>query len=292
MGELLGRIPPIDWALGWAVLLAGSIALITGRRGGRFRGLPEWGGFWVLFGLLLLVLSRAHRWVSLPLLALFMFAALRAYFSVAPVRPRDRYAILASYLAIPFALWPAFTGRVETFLAVVPVALFLFIPFFLSFGRPQEGLLDAMGRTLLGVLFFVFCLAHLGLLVHQGQPGLLELFGVLVLGAELPQRLTGRFRRDSGWIRPAVGILTGAILAVALGFWMGPWCGLVEEDGGRAGLLVLLAVTLGANVSEAVAIELSPSTSSHRIGRGAFMNRMVPAVYAAPVFFHYVHYFA
>lgn len=292
MGELLDRIPPIDWALGWAVAIAGLIAVATGRRGGRFRGLPEWGGFWVLFGILLICLSRAHHWVSFPLLALFMFAALRAYFSLAPVRPRDRYAILVSYLAIPFALWPAFTGADDAFLATVPVILFLFIPFFLSFGNVEKGLLDAMGRTLLGVLFFVFCLAHLGLLVHERQPGLLELFGVLVLGAELPQRLFGRFRPGSGWLRPTIGVLTGALLAVALGFWLGPWCGLVEEDGGRAGLLVLLAATLGAQVSEAVAVELSPSTSSHRIGRGALLNRMVPAVYAAPVYFHYLHHFA
>lgn len=292
MGELLGRIPPMDWALGWAVLITGSVSVTMGRRGGRFRGLPEWGGFWVLFGVLLLCLSRTHRWVSFPLLALFMFAALRAYFSVAPVRPRDRYAILASYLAIPLALWPAFTGADDTFLAVVPVVLFLFIPFFLSFGKTEKGLLDSMGRMLLGTLFFVFCLAHLGLLVHEPNPGLLELFGVLVLGAELPQRLAGRFRPGSGWLRPGLGVLVGAVLATALGFWLGPWCGLVEEDGARAGFLVLAAVTLGAQVSEAVALELSTTTSSHRIGRGAFMNRMVPAVYAAPVFFHYLHHFA
>ena len=291
MGDLLGRIPPIDWALGLAVLIAGLVAVTTGRRGGRFRGLPGWGGFWVLFGILLICLSRAHRWVSFPLLALVMFSALRAYFSVAPVRPRDRFAILASYLAIPFALWPAFTGSNETFHATMPVTLFLFIPFFLSFGKAEKGLLDAMGRILLGVLFFVFCLAHLGLLVHEPQPGLLGLFGVLVLGAELPQRLAGRFRPGSGWLNPLLGILAGALLAVTLGFWLGPWCGLVEGEGARAGFLVLFAVTLGAQVSEAVAVEISPSPSSHRIGRGAFMNRMVPAVYAAPVFFHYLHHF-
>ena len=50
-----------------------------------------------------------------------------------------------------------------------------------------------LGRVLLGVLSFVFCPAHLALLVHWPQSGLLELYGVLVLSAELPQRLvTGR----------------------------------------------------------------------------------------------------
>ena len=173
----------------------------------------------------------------------------------------------------------------------MPVTLFLFIPFFLSFGKAEDGLLDSMGRILLGVLFFVFCFAHLGLLANEQNAGLLELFGVLVLAAELPQRVAGRFRRGAGW-RPTLGVLAGVLLAGGLGFWLGPWCGLVEEDGARAGLLVMFAVTLGERVTAAVAVELSPTTSSYRIGRGAFMSRMVPAVYAAPVYFHYLHHFA
>ena len=100
--------------------------------------------------------------------------------------------VLAAYLAIPFALWPAFIGSHETFFHTVPVSLFLFIPVFLTFGRDREGLLDSMGRTMLGVLFFVFCIAHLGLLVHETQEGLPQLFGILVLAAELPQRLLWR----------------------------------------------------------------------------------------------------
>ena len=81
---------------------------IAGRRGGQFRGLPGWGGSWILFGSALVCLSRFDRWVSFPLLAAMMFAAARSYFSVAPVRARDRYAILASYVSIPLALWPTF----------------------------------------------------------------------------------------------------------------------------------------------------------------------------------------
>jgi len=290
--ELLHRIPRIDGALAVAVAVTGCVALVWGRRGGRFRELPGWSGFWLLFGLLLVCLSRLPAWISFILLAMWMFAALRAYFFVAPVRPRDRYAILATYLAVPFALWPAFLASHDMFLATVPVTLFLVIPVFLSIGFAQEGLLDSMGRTLLGVLFFVFCVAHLGLLVHQEPAGLLELFGVLVVCAELPQRLLGRFRPGAGWARPAVGIVLGILLAGAVGFLVGPWCGLVEEDAARAGILVAIAGTLGAMVAGAVALDLSQSPSAAWFGRGAFLNRMVPAVYAAPVYFHYLNHFA
>lgn len=285
----MDRIPQIDLVLAGAVAVAALAGGIVGRRGGAFRGLARWAGFWAIFAALLIVLSRATRWLSFPLLALFMFGALRAYFSVAPVRPRDRYAVLATYLAIPFALWPAFNPSEAVFLATVPVALFLVIPVFLAYHQTEPGLLDAMGRTLLGVLFFVFCIAHLGLLVHEPQAGLLEMFGVLVLAAELPQRLM----RHSDTLRTfAFSVVAGLLLAGAAGYLLGPSCQLVEEDAARAGVLVAVAVTLGTRVSVAVMRDLSLSSSSARFGRGASLNYIIPAVYAAPVYFHYLNTFA
>jgi phosphatidate cytidylyltransferase len=290
--RLLQRVPDIDIVLVGLVVIAAAAALAFGRRGGRFRELPGWSAFWFLFATLLIFLSRVVPWISFILLAMWMFAALRAYFFVAPVRPRDRYAVLATYLSIPLALWPAFIGASDAFLATVPVTLFLFIPVFLSIGFSQDGLLDSMGRTLLGVLFFVFCVAHLGLLVHIEPRGLLELFGILVLSAEIPQRLIGRFRPGAGWLRPALGILLSMVIASAVGYRLGPWCGLVVQDAARAGLLVSIAVTLGAVVSGAVALDLSQRRAENWVGRGALLNRIVPAVYAAPVYFHYLNYFA
>jgi predicted CDP-diglyceride synthetase/phosphatidate cytidylyltransferase len=238
------------------------------------------------------LLSRSNRWIAFPLLAFMMFASLRAYFSVAPVRPRDRYAILVSYVAIPLILWPAFIGALNLFQAVVPVVLFLIVPVFLVFGTTERGLLGSMGRMLLGVIFFVFCIAHLALLAGPAHHGLLELFGVLVLASELPQRLAGRPHPGTPWFRPLAGIFAGMFLATGLGYLLAPVAGMLDNDGARAGLLVSVAVTLGALVSEAVATDLELTSSAAVIGRGATMTRMVPAVYAAPVFFHYVANFA
>ena len=292
MRDWIANLPMIDWALAAALAISALSALVTRRRGGHFRGLPGWVGFWAVFAGILVSLSRLQPWISLTMLGLLMFVGLRAYFFVAPVRPRDRYALLAAYLAIPVALYPGFTGSQATFLAVVPVGLFLLFPVLLSMGPPQEGLLESVGRILLAVLFFVFCSAHLGLLVRWEQPGLLELFGVLVLAAELPGRLTGRFRLGGGRTRSAIGVTGGAVLAVVAGYWAGPWCGLGQEDAARAGLLVAVAVTLGALVSEAIMRDLSPAPSAGRTGRWAFLDRTIPAVYAAPVFFHYLNHFA
>ncbi len=284
-------IPRIVLALCGALALAGLLALAARRRGGRFRGLPGWVGFWVVFAGILVSLSRLPPALSLTMLGLLMFAALRTHFTLVPIRPRDRYAMLAAYLAIPFALYPGLAGSEAMFLSTVPVTLFLLFPVLLASGKPQEGLLESMGRILLGVLLFVFSAAHLGLLAGWKQPGLVELFGVLVLAAELPGRLTGRFRQGGGRAS-SFGVAAGALLAAAAGFWAGPWCGVVEEDGARAGLLVAVAVTMGALVSEAVMRDLTPTAAAGRIGRWAFLDRAIPAVYAAPVFFHYLSHFA
>jgi predicted CDP-diglyceride synthetase/phosphatidate cytidylyltransferase len=287
---LLG-IPRIVVLLAAVLAGTGLLALATRRRGGRFRALPGWLGFWVLFAGILVSLSRLPAGLSLAMLGLLMFATLRTYFFLAPVRPRDRYAMLAAYAAIPFALYPGFTGSTEAFFATVPVALFLLFPFLLSAGRPQEGLLDSMGRILFGVVLFLFSAAHLALLVRRPEAGLLELFGLLVLAADLPGRLTGRPRQGGGWGRSASGMAAGWALAAALGFWAAPLCGVVEEDGARAGLLVAVAVSMGSLVSEAVMRDLSGATGT-RVGRWAFLDRATPAVYAAPVFFHYLNHFA
>jgi predicted CDP-diglyceride synthetase/phosphatidate cytidylyltransferase len=298
--DWVARIKPIDAALVLALSVTVLLALPMARRGGRFRTLPGWVAFCAVFAVLLIGLDHAPPWAGFVLLGGLMFVALRGYFFVAPVRPRDRYAILACYLSIPFALYPAWLGSEATFLATVPIALFLLIPVFLAIGRAEEGMLDSMGRTLLGVLFFVFCTAHLGLLLEvepqaaAGAPldGLPQLFGVLVLAAELPRRLAGNFHSGTGWAQASVAVLLGAAPAGGLGWWLGPMCGLVEEDAARAGGLVALAVTLGALVSSAVAKDLELTTTSALVGRGALLNRVVPAVYAAPVYFHYLNHFA
>jgi phosphatidate cytidylyltransferase len=287
-------VPRLDLALVGTVAIATLAALAARRRGGRFRELPGWAGFWAIAAIVLMLMSHAPRYVSFAVLAGMMFVVLRTYFYLAPVRPRDRYAILASYLSIPFALWPIAFGSDEVlFLVVVPVTLFLVIPVFLAVGSPEEGMLDSMGRTLLGVLLFVFCLAHIGLLVRADMAGFLELFGILVITADLPQRLAGRFRTGSGWwIKPTIGIPLSLLLAVVSGWFLGPWCGLDKEDAARAGLLVFIAVTMGAAVSQAVSLDLGLSSLAARRGRGALLDRIVPAVYAAPVYFHYLNYFA
>ena len=283
-------IPLLTAALGAAVLICGLFAAAFAPRGGRYRMLPGWAFSWLLFGLVLLALTYLPRSYSFPLLGLLMFVSLRDYYFVAPVRPRDRYVILASYLAIPVALITAARQDADTFLATIPITLFLVIPAFLAVGRTEAGLLDSVGRSLLGVVFFVFCTAHLALFVGKSQ-GLLELFGVLVLAADLPQRIGGPYSPGRPVGRTIFGLFIGLLAATGLGYVLGPEAGLSDDDGLRAGFFVWLAVAVGASVSVAVARDLDLKATVGGLSRGAFLDRMVPAVYAAPMMFHYIDHF-
>ena len=282
-------IPESILFLAAAVALVGFVSLAVRGRGGRFRTLPMWAGFWIGFGLLLMILSLAPRWVSMPLLAAVMFASLRTYFFVAPMRLKDRYSVLLAYAAIPLILWPVYLGNVELFFNVVPVTLFLVFPAILSIGRDHSGLLDSMGRGMLGVLFFLYCGAYLGLMTHLDQD-ILPLFGILVLAVELPQRMAGGRRPGRFLGRLVLGVLvagaTGYLLARYGG--VGEWVGLNANQVALAAAFTSLAVTAAHLVTNGIAADLEMNAPSTLMGRGVFLGRIVPAVYAAPFFYYFL----
>jgi predicted CDP-diglyceride synthetase/phosphatidate cytidylyltransferase len=104
-------IPKLVWILAATIALIVPLALLAGRRGGHYRGLPGWIGGWAQFALLIVPLSRISPKFSFPLLGIVMFVALKQYYFLTPLRPQDRWAIFLSYLAIPLALWPAWNGH-------------------------------------------------------------------------------------------------------------------------------------------------------------------------------------
>ncbi|MDX1389203.1 MAG: hypothetical protein R3344_08435, partial [Acidobacteriota bacterium] len=140
---------------------------------------------------------------------------------------------------------------------------------------------------LLGVLIFVFCGAHLGFLIHEPR-GSLEWFGILVLASELPQRLSGRLRTGNGVLQSIVGTVLGFAFAAGLGAWLAPTFGFPAERGAVGGAVVALAVSVGGIVTAAVARDLSMPA----VGRAAFLDRVTPMVYAAPLFYHFLDYYA
>jgi phosphatidate cytidylyltransferase len=280
-------IPKLVWILAATLALLAPFAVLAGRRGGRYRALPGWIAAWSQFAVLIVALQHLTRTISFPLLGLVMFAALRQYFTLTPLRPQDRWAIIVAYVSIPLALWPTWAGSFGLLSGATVIGLFLLIPVLLSVVPRQPGLLDALGRLLLGVLVFVFCAAHFGLMTRLPQ-GSLELFGITALLADLPQRLTGRIRPGGERVRPFVGVVASVVIAAALGAALAPLASMASLHGGVAGGLVALAMAGGALVADAVAQDLLRTQSDALLGRAAFLDRTLPAIYAAPIFYHYL----
>jgi phosphatidate cytidylyltransferase len=267
------------------------LSIVVGSRGGRYRGLPGWSGFWGLLALFLALTGRVSAWVTFPILVAVMFISLREYLFLAPVRPQDRWGILFAYLSIPAIIYPILSDSYPFFISILLLFLFLLLPAALSFGPAQAGLLDSLGRVLLGLLIYVFCAAHLGWMMHL-SPGRVELFAILAISAEFPQRLAGRLAFQEQRLRPLAGVAIGAILAAAMGAWLGPWVDVASREGWIVGLLVAAAITGGGLVSRAVSADLELGAATSRLGRAALLDRITPAVYAAPVFYHFIDHFA
>ena len=280
-------IPKLVVILAVTLALLAPFAVLAGRRGGRYRAFPGWIAAWAQFAVLIVVLSRLPRTISFPLLGLVMFAALRQYFTLTPLRPQDRWAIVVAYVSIPLALWPTWAGSFGLLSAATVIGLFLLIPVLLSIAPRQPGLLDALGRLLLGVLVFVFCAAHFGLMTRLPE-GSLELFGITALLADLPQRLSGRIRPGGERVRPFLGVVASVAVAAAAGAALAPLTSTASLHGAVAGGLIALAMAGGSLVSDAVGQDLLRTQSDALLGRAAFLDRTVPAIYAAPIFYHYL----
>ena len=280
-------IPPLVLIFAATLAIVAPLAVFAGRRGGRYRALPGWIGAWAQFAVLIVVLSRLNAKISLTLLGLVMFVAIKQYFTLTPLRPQDRGAVFVAYISIPLALWPTWGGSFGLLSAATVIGLFLLIPVLLSIVPRQPGLLDALGRVLLGVLVFVFCTAHFGLMTHLPQ-GSLELFGITAMLADLPQRLTGRLRPGDERVRPLIGVFASVAVAAAVGATLAPLAATAPLHGAMAGTLIALAMAGGSLVSDAVAQDLLRSQSDAMLGRAAFLDRTLPVIYAAPFFYHYL----
>jgi phosphatidate cytidylyltransferase len=280
-------IPKLVVILAATLALLAPFALLAGRRGGRYRAFPGWIAAWAQFAILIVVLEHLPQKISFPLLGLVMFAALRQYFTLTPLRPQDRWAIVVAFVSIPLALWPTWAGSFGLLSAATVIGLFLLIPVLLSIAPRQPGLLDALGRVLLGVLVFVFCAAHFGLMTRLPE-GSLELFGITALLADLPQRLTGRLRPGGERVRPFLGVMASVAVAAVVGAALAPLATTASLHGGVAGSLVALAMAGGSLVSDAVGQDLLRTQSDALLGRAAFLDRTLPAIYAAPIFYHYL----
>lgn len=261
-----------------------------------------WGMVAVLF-----LTSLGGRNALFTLYALLSMLALREFLTLTPTHRADhRVLTWVFFLLVPLHYYLAAVGWYVMFLILIPVYAFALIPAHLAWRGETSAFLDRSAKIQWGVLVCVYFVSYVPMLqlvplrgVPQGSPRLLFF---LVLVSQLSDvfqyvfgKLLGRHK-----IAPSVspnktveGFVLGGGAAVALGGALhfatpfGPLGAIALST------LVVLAGFIGGLVMSAVKRSLGAKDWSAAVpGHGGVLDRLDSLVFSAPVFFHFVVFFA
>jgi phosphatidate cytidylyltransferase len=242
----------------WAFLLALTLQALV----------PPWG-VWVL--------------------AVLSFLALREYLTLVDLRIEDRWAVLATYLAVPFLYWYVHTGWYGMFVVSVPVYAFLVIPFAVALGsRNARGAVFSVGVLQLGLFLLVYSVGHVAYLSVYSP----WMAFYLVAGVSVCDLLAWVLHaRDRGPLASALlQVLVPAPLLVGLGLLLGPWTGIPWVHSVALGVLIPMLVAIGCFTIDHLEEDLGIERTRLRPGRGEILNSLKSFLYAGPVVFHYLRY--
>lgn len=294
--------------LGLLGLLASAEAVVVILR--RTRPGTDWSelslrirSWWVIIaggGAALL----ADRLVLLAALALVSYLALKEYFSMIPTRRVDRLVLLFAYLAVPTQWIWIYTGTYGIFIVWVPVYLFVLMPSIMVLRGETAGFQRALGSLYWGLMLAVFAIGHIAYLyVLPGNEaigaGWLLMLLVVTQGNDVAQYISGRLCGRHA-IAPAVspnktveGFLGGLLITTAVAALIGPLLTPMSMPmSATAGAVLALSGFLGDLTVSAVKRDIGiKDTGSLIPGHGGVLDRVDSLIFAAPLFFHFVHYF-
>lgn len=303
------------WTVMGAVLALLAIASLVGwvlARRARSDGSREVianlnariGAWWWMVAILC-VCFLLGRIATLVLFALASFFALREFLTLTPTRRGDHLPlVLCFYLAIPLQYWLIGIDWYGLFAICIPVYGFLLLPAITALGGDTESFLERTTKIQWGLMLTVYCISYAPavLLLHvpgyEGQNLLLLLYLLLVVQiSDVFQYVFGKLfgrRKLAPSVSPSKtveGLVGGGLSAVAVGaglWWITPF-----SFWGSAGmsLIIVIAGFLGGLALSAVKRSLGAKDWGHMIeGHGGMLDRLDSVSFAAPVFFHVVHY--
>ncbi len=304
-------IPNISWTLAalFGLLGLASTSLALARRRYPERDWSELSdrtrSWWVMTGIFAAAMLLSRN-ISLVFFGLVSFLALKEYLSLIPTRRADRRVLFWAYLAIPLQYAWIADGWYGMFIIFIPVYAFLFLPLRMVLIGETRDFLRAAGTLHWGMMLFVFALSHLAALLvlpssaasASGGPGLVLFLVVLTQLNDVLQYLWGkslgrrkvvpRVSPGKTWAGLLGGVGSTTLLALLLAPWLTPFD---TVHAALAGLLIGTAGFVGDVVVSAVKRDLGIKDSGNLIpGHGGLLDRIDSLTYAAPLFFHFVHY--
>lgn len=294
---LLAIASAIGAALAWAR---------RGRRGDTVANLNARIRAWWVMAAVLCACFLLGRVATLVLFALASFFALREFLTLTPSRRGDHLPlVLCFYVAIPLQYWLIGIEWYGLFAILIPVYGFLLLPAITALDGDVEDFLSRTTKILWALMLTVYCISYAPALLLLHIPGytgqnllLLVYLLVVVQLSDVMQYVFGKlFGRHK--LAPRVspsktveGLFGGGLAAIAIGaglWWITPFSFWVSAG---MSLLIVLSGFLGGLALSAVKRSLGAKDWGTLIeGHGGMLDRLDSVSFAAPIFFHVVHYF-
>lgn len=246
--------------------------------------------------------------ISTLLFAVVSFLALREFITLTHTRRGDHRALIAAFFVVlPVQYYLAGGQYFDLFSVFIPVYAFAALPILAVFGNDATRFLERTAKIQWGTMVCVYGMSHAPALLLLEFPGyedrgaflVLYLVVVVVTAQIAQQAATRRIRtlpaarhisRSFSWRAWALGALAGGLIGGLL-YWITPFkapqaifIGFVAGGCGTLGALVMQALKRDAGVRHWG----GRATVTGAVG---LLDRVAPLCFAAPVFFHSVHWY-
>ena len=245
------------------------------------------------------------RTAPVIMFAFTSFLALREFITLTPTRRADHRSLFwAFFIILPLHYWTLAVHWYGLFAILIPVYAFLFIPMRNALAGDTEHFLERTAKTQWGLMICVYCVSHapaLLILNVKGWPnGNARLLFFLVCIAQLSDVLQYVWGKLCGKhpVAPKLspnktieGLVGGGLSAVGVGaalWWSTPFTPL--QAAGLAAVIVAMGF-FGGLVMSAIKRDRGVKDYGELIpGHGGVLDRIDSLCFAAPVFFHLVHW--
>jgi phosphatidate cytidylyltransferase len=290
------------------VLVLATIYSLVAQRMGRSRLADEiWArtrAWWVMAAVFFTAVC-VPAGGTLVLFGLVSFWALKEYVTLLETRPSDHRAILWAFVSIPVQYGWIAMDWYQMFLVFIPVWMFLWLPVRLVLARETRGFVASASQLQWGLMAFVFGLSHLAWIARLEPASANGLDGkalllFLVFTVEMSDVLQFVFGKLCGRrkILPSVspnktweGFVLGVLAAAACALLLRELTPFTALETVLFALAANVAGFCGGAVMSAVKRDFGVKDFGTLLpGHGGMIDRVDSLCYAAPVFFHLVHY--
>ncbi|KAF0183522.1 MAG: phosphatidate cytidylyltransferase [Hyphomonadaceae bacterium] len=309
---LVGAPNPLSIGIAavFIALIIGTLAafILPRLQKGKWTDLgPRMYSWWVIVGIIVAALYLG-KMPFIILFGLISFLALKEYLSLAPTRKEDRPIILLAYSAIIVAYWAIAIDEYPFFLTLVPVYLFLGLALAMAWIGRTEGYLATVGIIYWGVVVCVTNVGYVALLMQvppmelplQSPTGLVFFLLVITEVNDVAQYVWGKsFGKNK--ITPNVspnktweGAIGGFVTTFLIIWFLGPvFTPLKGLPLALLGVLLPIAGFGGDITMSAIKRDLGVKDTSNALpGHGGILDRIDSLTFTAPIYFHFLAYFA